>query len=63
MVAVPSDSGQVTLLDGGKRIAYDIWMEGMCLDCITSVTEFEGEMSETPFSDYMDAEQLNEGWN
>ena len=32
-------------------------------DFINEYKEFEGDMEDTSPSDYMDAEQLNEGWN
>ena len=58
-VAVPSEDGRVTLLDGGNEVVYESWMKDLCLDCITAITEFEGEMSETPPSDYLSSEEFN----
>ena len=58
-VAVPSEAGRVTLLDGGNEVVYESWMKDLCLDCITAITEFEGEMSETPPSDYLSSEEFN----
>lgn len=55
-VAIPSETGRVTLLDSGNEVVYESWMKDLCLDCITAITEFEGEMSETPLSDYSDYE-------
>ena len=60
-VAVPDKNGKVTLLSCGNKVIYENWMKGICIDCITAIKEFEGEMSETPYSDYMPAEQLNRG--
>lgn len=61
-VAVPDEEGRVTLLDNGNQVDYQSWMKGNCLDCITAITEFEGEMSETPESDYLDSNISNQGW-
>jgi len=52
-VAIPDKQGKITLLSCGSRAVYKDWMRGICLDCITGITEFEGEMSETPCSDYI----------
>jgi hypothetical protein len=52
-VAVPDKNGEVTEIACGSKVTYENWMEGLCIDCITVIREFEGEMSETPCSDYM----------
>ena len=52
-VAIPNKAGKVTLLSCGSNVAYKDFMKGLCLDCITGIKEFEGEMLETPTSDYM----------
>ena len=51
-VAIPDKKGEVTLLSCGNKVSYTDWMQGICLDCITGIIEFEGGMSETPYSDY-----------
>ena len=61
--AKPNNEGLITLLDGGNQVNYQDWMVGNCLDCITGIIEFEGYMEDTSPSDYMDAQQLNQGWN
>ena len=62
-VAVKDKEGKVTLLDSGNKVDYESWMQGICLDCITGINEFEGEMSETPYSDYMPADAVNREWD
>jgi hypothetical protein len=52
-VAIPDKAGKVTLLSCGSKVEYQDWMKGICLDCITGIKEFEGEMSETSSNDYM----------
>ena len=59
-VAVPSRDGKIKLL--WREISYNDWMHGICLDCITESVEHEGYFSETSPADYMDADQLNQGW-
>ena len=61
-VAIPNRDGKITLLEDGNEIPYDDWMFGNCLDCITEIVENEGYFSETSPDDYMDADQLNQGW-
>lgn len=61
-VAVPDKDGKITLLLNGNEISHVPWMVGNCLDCITVIVENEGYFSETPPDDYMDANQLNQGW-
>ena len=53
----------VTLSDTGNEVAYESWMGGFCSDCITGIKEFEGEMSETPYSDYMPTDAVNREWD
>ena len=62
-VAVPDKDGKVTLLSCGNKVAYKDWMKGICIDCITAINEFEGEMSETPYSDYMPSDAVNREWD
>tara|TARA_R110002051_G_scaffold314892_1_gene392477 strand:- start:16 stop:261 length:246 start_codon:yes stop_codon:yes gene_type:complete len=61
--AVKNQAGKVTLQDSGNEVDYEGWMQGICLDCITGIKEFEGEMSETPYSDYMPADDGFQGYN
>ena len=62
-VAVPDEKGKVTLVACGSKVAYENWMKGICIDCITAIKEFEGEMSETPYSDYMPSDAVNREWD
>ena len=52
-VAIPDKAGKITLLSCDSKVEYKGWMKDICLDCITGIKEFEGEMSETSKSDYM----------
>jgi len=54
--------GRVVLPISGE-VEFEDWMKGLCVDCIEQVKESEGEMSETPYSDYMPADELNRGWD
>ena len=54
--------GRVVLPISGE-VEFEDWMKGLCVDCIEQVKEFEGEMSETPYSDYMPADAVNREWD
>ena len=45
------------------EVKFEDWMNGLCVGCIEATKEFEGEMSETPYSDYMPADAVNREWD
>ena len=61
-MGVCKDYHKVELPISGE-VKFEDWMNGLCVGCIEATKEFEGEMSETPYSDYMPADAVNREWD